>query len=111
MWAALLGIRELLGSSLGYRRASRVTKLHGGAVYYRHNHGIFFIHTKICICSLASIRLHLVASRLTGHCRNVGPKRDPCLTSSFWRLKFGGDLQIFGKIVDFCYKYGYLKCR
>jgi hypothetical protein len=32
MWAALLGIRELLGSSLGYRRASRVTKLHGGAV-------------------------------------------------------------------------------
>jgi len=49
MWTALLGIRELLGSSLGYRRASRVTKLHRGAVYYQHNHGIFSTYKNVCL--------------------------------------------------------------
>jgi len=34
----------------------------------------------------------------------VGSQYGTRLISPFWRLEFGGDLQIFGKSVDLCHK-------
>jgi hypothetical protein len=51
IWAAHLGIREFLGSNLGCRLTCRVTKLHGGAVYYQHNNEIFSYLKKVYLLS------------------------------------------------------------
>ena len=41
-----------------------------------------------------------ITGRFTGHSRISGTQKGTCVTSSFSRLEFGGELYIFGGIVD-----------
>ena len=54
--------------------------------------------------TMATSRKRHLPVRFTGRCGIVGPRYPSCYMSPFWRLEFGGDAKIFGKLVDTCIK-------